>query len=180
MEQIIIFPHSGNQTWQWKIHYLYIGDFPIETSISSGSRIATFDYRRVYPICQRPPEISRKSTPSILASKVANTLGKTMGSTQRSQGKMQKPLVFRQFGGFLSHYRWMVNGQSQTDEQGYPYDLGNLHFDQFCAFFPWFSAVLGQVYLLFIWQFWGVTIWFCDHQRLITEVNIVTCSLKKR
>ena len=112
MEQIIIFPHSGNQTWQWKIHYLYIGDFPIETSISSGSRIATFDYRRVYPICQRPPEISRKSTPSILASKVANTLGKTMGSTQRSQGKMQKPLVFRQFGGFLSHYRWMVNGQS--------------------------------------------------------------------
>ena len=36
---------SGNQTWQWKIHYLC--DFPIETPISSGFPSARFDYRRV-------------------------------------------------------------------------------------------------------------------------------------
>ena len=28
---------------------LFIGDFPIETTISSGFPIATFDYRRVSP-----------------------------------------------------------------------------------------------------------------------------------
>ena len=37
---------SINQTWQWEIHYLQV-IFPIETPISSGFPIATFDSRRV-------------------------------------------------------------------------------------------------------------------------------------
>jgi len=43
---VSLYVPSGNQTWQWKIHYLY-SDFPIESPISSGFPIATFEYRRV-------------------------------------------------------------------------------------------------------------------------------------